>query len=264
VITAVENGGVDLGIVPSNSIEGSIPSPRHPRLRHRALVQQEVDLPVSLHPVPLPADVRHHHRGLPPNPLGQTRMWMAKHLPDATAVAATPPPGRPPGEVVKKGMASIGTREGGQGLEILASEIATTRNQTRFVIVGYGIPAPTEHDLTSIRCFNARIAPAPYSPSSGVRGRAIGITKLGRAPPNDLGEYCFCIDFGGCLGDGATSPVTSATWHEAAGGGVPRLLSVAGDEGHVRRKAAPRGAAWARRPRDQIRGGDTPDRRAPG
>ena len=53
-------------------------------------MQREVDLPVSLNLCAKPGTklrdittvVSH------PNPLGQTRMWMAKHLPDAMPVAA--------------------------------------------------------------------------------------------------------------------------------------------------------------------------------
>ena len=62
----------------------------------------------------------------------------------------------------KQGMASIGTRQGAAnaGLEILASEIEDhPENQTRFVLVGYGVPAPTGHDKTSIVCFQRQDRP---------------------------------------------------------------------------------------------------------
>ncbi len=46
------------------------------------------------------------------------------------------------------------------GLEILASEIEDhPENQTRFVIVGHGIPTPTGHDKTSIVCFQRQDRP---------------------------------------------------------------------------------------------------------
>ena len=180
MITAVENGDVDVGIVPiENSIEGSITVTLDTlAFDTELLVQHEVDLPVSLNLCVAPGTkmsdittvVSH------PNPLGQTRIWMAKHLPDATAVAAnsTAEAARQVAKSRKKGMASIGTRQGAanEGLEILASEIEDhPENQTRFVIVGYGIPAPTGHDKTSIVCFQRQDRPGSLlAHPPGVRG----------------------------------------------------------------------------------------------
>ena len=92
VITAVERREVDVGIVPNeNSIEGSISVTLDTLACDTdLLVQREVDRPVSLNLcVPkgtklseITTVVSH------PNPLGQVRMWLAKHLPDATLVAA--------------------------------------------------------------------------------------------------------------------------------------------------------------------------------
>src|ERR1700751_531600 len=81
VITAVERGEVDLGIVPlENSIEGSITVTLDTlAFDTDLLVQREVDLPVSLNLCARPGTrlseittvVSH------PNPLGQARMWLA-------------------------------------------------------------------------------------------------------------------------------------------------------------------------------------------
>jgi len=203
-----------------------------------------------------------------PNPLGQTRMWMAKHLPDAAAVAAnsTAEAARQVARSRKKGLASIGTRQGAanEGLEILASEIEDhPENQTRFVIVGYGIPAPTGHDKTSIVCFQRQDRPGSLlAILQEFAARAINITKLESRPTKrDLGDYCFFIDFEGHLDD---ELVADCLRNLAAKQAKVKFLGsypVAGDDGHVRRKAVTRAwrdaSSWLDGLRGQIRGGDT-------
>jgi prephenate dehydratase len=223
VITAVEEREVDLGIVPiENSIEGSITVTLDTlAFDTELLVQREVDLPVSLHLcapkgtkiADITTVVSH------PNPLGQTRMWRAKHLPDATPIAAnsTAEAARQVVRSRKGGLASIGTRQGAAdaGLEILASEIEDhPENQTRFVVVGYGVPAPTGHDKTSIVCFQREDRPGSLlAILQEFAARAINITKLESRPTKrDLGEYCFFIDFEGHLGD---ELVATKAWRDA-------------------------------------------------
>jgi prephenate dehydratase len=253
VITAVETGEVELGIVPiENSIEGSITVTLDTlAFDTELLVQREVDLPVSLHLCAPPgtklADITTvvSH----PNPLGQTRMWRQKHLPEATPVAAnsTAEAARQVAKSRKHGMASIGTRQGAAnaGLEILASEIEDhPENQTRFVIVGYGVPAPTGHDKTSIVCFQRQDRPGSLlAILQEFAARAINITKLESRPTKrDLGDYCFFIDFEGHLDD---ELVADCLRNLAAKQAKVKFLGsypLAGDDGHVRRKAVTK--AW--------------------
>jgi prephenate dehydratase len=212
VITAVERGEVDVGLVPiENSIEGSITVTLDTlAFDTKLLVQREVDLPVSLHLcAPKGTKLRDITTVVShPNPLGQTRMWMAKHLPDAVAVAAnsTAEAAQQVAKSRKPGMASIGTRAGAvnAGLTILASEIEDhPENQTRFVLVGYGVPAPTGHDKTSVVCFQHRDRPGSLlAILQEFAARAINITKLESRPTKrDLGDYCFFIDFEGHIAD---------------------------------------------------------------
>jgi prephenate dehydratase len=253
VITAVEKGDVDLGIVPiENSIEGSITVTLDTlAFDTELLVQREVDLPVSLHLCVAPGTkfsdittVISH-----PNPLGQTRMWMAEHLPDATTVAAnsTAEAAKQVAKSRKHGLASIGTRQGAAnaGLEILASEIEDhPENQTRFVLVGYGVPAPTGHDKTSIVCFQRQDRPGSLlAILQEFAARAINITKLESRPTKrDLGEYCFFIDFEGHLDDELVADCLRDLAAKQAKVKFLGSYPVAGDDGHVRRKAVTK--AW--------------------
>src|SRR5262249_25118694 len=157
-----------------------------------------VDLPVSLH-LCAPAGTRlgdvttvvSH-----PNPLGQARMWMATHLPDATTVAAnsTAEAALQVARARKKGLASVGTAQGAKhaGLHVLAKEIEDhPENQTRFVIIGHGIPAPSGHDKTSIVCFQREDKPGSLlAILQEFSARALNLNKLESRPTKrSLGDY---------------------------------------------------------------------------
>jgi prephenate dehydratase len=275
VITAVERGDVDLGLVPiENSIEGSITVTLDTlAFDTELLVQREVDLPVSLH---LCAPKGTKMRDITtvvshPNPLGQTRMWMAKHLPDAVAVAANSTAeaakqvAKARNRGPKKVMASIGTRQGAAnaGLEILASEIEDhPENQTRFVLVGFGVPAPTGHDKTSVVCFQRQDRPGSLlAILQEFAARAINITKLESRPTKrDLGDYCFFIDFEGHLDDELVADCLRNLAAKQAKVKVLGSYPVAGTDGPTRRKAATKAErdanAWLGGLREQIRRAD--------
>ena len=145
VITAVELGEVDLGLVPlENSIEGSVTATLDTlAFDTDLLIQREVDLPICLSLGVKPGtsfdDVRiviSH-----PNPLGQTRQWLGKHLPaaetrvaDSTAEAARQVAFSPTG-----GDAAIANTRALAlyGLEVLEEGIEDHPSETRFVVVGF-------------------------------------------------------------------------------------------------------------------------------
>jgi prephenate dehydratase len=271
VITAVERGEVELGIVPiENSIEGSVTVTLDTlAFDTNLLVQREVDLPVSLNLCAKPGTklrdittvVSH------PNPLGQTRMWMAKHLPDAVPVAAnsTAEAALQVAKSRKHDIASIGTAAGAKhaGLHILAREIEDhPENQTRFVVVGYGVPAPTGHDKTSIVCFQRVDRPGSLlAILQEFAARAINITKLESRPTKrDLGDYCFLLDFEGHLDD---EIVTDCLRNLRAKQQRVKFLGsypVAGDDGPRRRRAVTKAwrdaDSWIAEMRSLIRDGD--------
>ena len=273
VITAVERGEVELGIVPiENSIEGSVTVTLDTlAFDTNLLVQREVDLPVSLNLCAKPGTklrdittvVSH------PNPLGQTRMWMAKHLPDAMPVAAnsTADAALKVARSRKHDIASIGTAAGAKhaGLHIIAREIEDhPENQTRFVVVGYGVPAPTGHDKTSIVCFQREDRPGSLlAILQEFAARAINITKLESRPTKrDLGDYCFLIDFEGHLGD---EIVTDCLRNLRAKQQRVKFLGsypVAGADGAQRRRAVTKAwrdaDAWIAEMRSLIRESDEP------
>jgi prephenate dehydratase len=272
VITAVEQGDVDLGLVPiENSIEGPITVTLDTlAFDSELLVQREIDLPVSLHLCVRPGTklrdvttvVSH------PNPLGQARRWLGHHLPDAVAVAAnsTAEAAKQVARSKRKDMASIGTKAGAQhaGLDVIAEEIEDEPdNLTRFVVVGRGVPGPTGHDKTSIVCFQREDKPGSLlAILQEFSARAINLTKLESRPTKrSLGDYCFLIDFEGHISDELVGDCLRTLAAKQAHVKFLGSYPVAGEEGHVRRRAATKAwrdaNTWLDALRAQVRDEDT-------
>jgi prephenate dehydratase len=272
VINAVERGEVDLGFVPlENSIEGSV-SVTLDTLAFDTdlLVQREVDLPISLSLCARPGmklsdvtTVLSH-----PNPFGQCRMWLLSKLPEASQVVAnsTAEAAREVAKSKRPGMAVICNTHAAQlsGLEVLASDIEDhPENQTRFVIVGRGIPAPTGHDKTTIVCFQREDRPGSLlAILSEFAARTINLTKLESRPTKrSLGDYCFFIDFEGHVADELVADCLRNLMAKAADVKFLGSFPVAGErDAHTRRRAATKAwreaNSWVETLRAQVLGPD--------
>src|SRR5262249_3510695 len=185
------------------------------------LIQREIDLPVSLNLCARPgvalADVRTVVSF--PHAVAQCRGWMAKKIPNAEPRAShsTSDAAREVSRSKRTNLAAICNGLAAQiyGLDVLASEIEDhPENQTRFVLLGRGVPAPTGHDKTSIVCFQRADRPGSLlSILHEFAARAINLTKLESRPTKrGLGDYCFFMD---CEG------------HIAEYGGAEALLDLA-------------------------------------
>jgi prephenate dehydratase len=272
VLTAVERGDVDVGLVPiENSIEGTVTVTLDTlAFDTELLVQREVDLPISLHLCAKPGTGLDHIRTVVshPNPFGQCRTWLMRKLPNAELEAAnsTADAARQVAQSGREDLASIGTGHAARlyGLEVLASDIEDhPENETRFVLVGRGVPAPTGHDKTSIVCFQREDRPGSLlAILQEFAARTINLTKLESRPTKrGLGQYCFFIDFEGHLSD---ELVADCLRNLAARQADVKFLGsypVAGDAGPARREAASEAwreaSDWVDEMRAQIRP-DTP------
>ena len=278
MIAAVERGDVDVGVVPiENTIEGSVSVTLDTlAFDSELLIQREVDLPVSLNLCAPPgtklADIT-HRRVAPATRSARAAAGWRRTCPTPTAVAAnsTSEAARQVAKSQRTGMASIGTAPGRRpttGLEILASEIEDhPENQTRFVLVGHGIPAPTGHDKTSIVCFQRQDRPGSLlAHPPGVRGPGDQPhqARVAARPSASLGDYCFFIDFEGHLADEVVADASRNLAAKQARGEVPRLVSRRRpDEGHVRRtRRRPRRGATRPRGSTALRDADPRRRRA--
>ena len=213
VITAVEQGEVDLGLVPiENSIEGSITVTLDTlAFDTELLVQREVDLPVSLH-LCAPKGTklrRHHHRRVAPQPARPD-----PHV-DGEAPARRGPGGR-----------QLHRRGGPAGGEVAQDGHGVDRHPCRARRTPASRSSPARSRTTPrtrpASCSSATASPRPpattrrRSCASSARtvpgsllailqefaARAINLTKLESRPTKrDLGDYCFFIDFEGHLDD---------------------------------------------------------------
>ncbi|MDP9334020.1 MAG: prephenate dehydratase [Actinomycetota bacterium] len=270
VIAAVERGDADGGVVPiENMIEGSV-SVTLDTLAFDSdlLIQREIDLPVSLNLCVRPgvalADVRTVVSF--PHALAQCRGWLAKKVPGAQARAShsTSDAAREVSKSKRTDVAAICNALAAElyGLQVLAREIEDhPENETRFVLVGRGVPAPTGHDKTSIVCFQREDQPGSLlSILQEFAARAINLTKLESRPTKrGLGDYCFFVD---CQGHVSDEVVADALRNLVAKQAEVKFLGsypVGGpvEAGAARRRAAGRAwkhaAAWVESLRAQVR-----------
>jgi prephenate dehydratase len=213
VLTAVENGDVELGFVAiENAIEGTV-NVNQDTLAFDAdlLIQREVVLPVHLDLMVRPG-VRLDQVTRVwsyPHALAQCRKYLARELPlvEAEASNSTADAARMLAEHDEPHGAAIAPGRAAEvyGLEIIADAIEDHEaNETRFVLVGReGIPAATGHDKTSIVVFQRADEPGSLlSILQEFAARGINLTKLESRPTGrGLGDYCFLIDLEGHLSD---------------------------------------------------------------
>jgi prephenate dehydratase len=269
VVAAVERGDHEVGVVPiENSIEGSVSVTLDTLVfESELLIQREVDLPISLNFFVKPgtklADVTTVLSY--PHAIAQCRTWLSKKLPDATIVAAnsTAEAAQRVSRSKRADQAAIGNQLAADiyGLQRLAKDIEDhPENQTRFVVVGRGIPAPSGHDKTSIVCFQRADRPGSLlGMLQELAARSLNLTKLESRPTKQsLGDYCFLMDIEGHLDDELVADCLRTLM--AKGVRVKFLGSypVAGQAAHARRTAAGKAwrdaSKWVAELREQVRG----------
>ena len=227
VIAAVERGDADGGVVPiENMIEGSVSVTLDTlAFDSELLVQREIDLPVSLNLCARPGVTLGDITSVVsfPHALAQCRGWLAKKLPAAEPRAShsTSDAAREVSKSKRTDIAAICNSLAADlyGLKTLATEIEDhPENQTRFVLVGTGVPAPTGHDKTSIVCFQRQDRPGSLlGILQEFYARELNLTKLESRPTKrGLGDYCFFIDVEGHVDEGPVKQALSELGEYAA------------------------------------------------
>lgn len=257
VFAAVERGDADLAIVPiENAIEGAVNVTLDTlAFESGLLIQDEVVLNIAMHLCARPGVDLGDIRSVVSIPIAaaQCREWLARQLPEAELAAANSTaeaaatvarskagPGKPARAAITTALAARLS-----GLSVLATDIEDhPENQTRFVVLGAGVPPPTGHDRTSIVVFQSQDRPGSLLDIlAEFAARAVNLTKLESRPlKRGLGHYCFFMD---CEGHVADDLVADVLRNLAAKHTVKFLGSypvAAGSEGEAKRKAA--GKAW--------------------
>lgn len=211
VFESIDAGTCDLGVVPlENTIEGSVAVTLDMLVfDSEAMIHREIDHTISLCLAALPGSKKETINTIVSHPhaLAQCRSYISDmgktktKASDSTAGAA---------HIVSNSndetLACICPNEAAKtyGLDILDTHIQDRDiNQTRFVVIGNSIPAPTGDDKTSIVCFQRANKPGSLlAILAEFAKRNIDFTKLESRPTKEvLGEYCFLMDFVGHIAD---------------------------------------------------------------
>ena len=207
VISAVEVGDTDLGVVPlENSLEGSVGATLDSLLRHDVEIVGEINL-----------RIRHCLLGRGraegvrvilshPQALAQCRGYIKRRFPEAElrTTGSTSHAARLAQEFPE--MAAIADAEaaGRYGLAVIERDVQDSdENVTRFAVVGRSAPAPTGRDKTSLALYLERTEPgALWEVLGEFATRGINLTKIESRPSRRaLGDYYFFIDLEGHASD---------------------------------------------------------------
>jgi len=264
VITEVDQGRAELAVVPmENAIEGTVTATLDTlafEASEDVLIQREIVLPIDMH-LCAPPGTRLGDVTMVvsiPHATAQCRDWLSRKLPgvDVEGVSSTAEAARVVAEGAKatKGAkarpapvrAAICNALAAKlyGLDILAEDIEDhPDNETRFVVIGAGVPPRTGHDKTTIAVFQSQDRPGSLLEILGEFAvRAVNLTKLESRPTKrGLGHYCFFMD---CEGHICDELVADVLRNLAAKHTVRFLGSypAAGSEAGAKRRAA--GKAW--------------------
>lgn len=212
VFEAVDSNEIDLGIVPlENTIEGSVSLTLDMLVfDSEAMIQREIDHNISLclagnkdtQIEKIQTVVSHPHA------LAQCRSYIEKKLANATTKASDSTASA--ANLIKHAddstMVAICPTEAARAhnLEILDSHIQDRDiNQTRFIVIGQSIAAPSGNDKTSIVGFQRANRPGSLvAILNEFAQRGIDLTKLESRPTKEgLGQYCFLMDFIGHISE---------------------------------------------------------------
>lgn len=206
LVAAVETGLASDAVLPiENSIEGSISTTLDLLIHETALkIKAELVVPVRLFLITVPGTTLTDIKIISShsNPLGQSRRFLERCLPNATQVAALSTAAAVQ-EVMETGdhsWAAIGTQSAATLFkgQILAHDIQDVQtNVTRFVVLGAEDPPPSGDDKTSIAfLLSADVPGALFKVLRPLAENRIQMTKLENRPSkNRLGDYVFLLDF---------------------------------------------------------------------
>ena len=203
---AVESGRADDAVLPiENSIEGSIHTTLDLLIHDTPLrIKAELVIPVRLFLITVPgatlADIQTVTTHS--NPLGQSRRFLERALPNARQVAALSTAAAVQQVMAggDKSVAAIGTERAAEqfGASILARDIQDMKtNVTRFVVVGKTDAPRTGKDKTSVAfTMDADVPGSLHATLTPFAKAGVQLTKIESRPTKAwLGEYVFLVDF---------------------------------------------------------------------
>jgi prephenate dehydratase len=208
VFELVDRGRVAYGVVPiENALEGSVNETLDAfAFTSGALIVRELVLDIHHNLIAAPGTGLRDIRSVASHPqaLAQCRRWLARNLPNAVTIATTST--AEAARDLQPGEAAIGTA---LAAEMFAATVLEEQiedhfgNQTRFVVMGARMPAPTGNDKTSLALFMKEDRPGTLLMILAEFAYAgLNLTKIQSRPTKRaLGDYMFWIDVEGHADD---------------------------------------------------------------
>jgi len=213
VLFAVQEGDVDLGVVPiENAIEGTVNATIDTlSFDVDLMIQRELIEPVSLYLLAKPGTAVNGIKRIISIPVAaaQCRSWIRANVGsvEVTTANSTAEAAETCANLDDPTVAAIANARAAEvyGLDAIACDIEShPENRTRFVVVARsGVPAPTGHDKTSIVVYQRSDRPGSLlAILQEFAARSINLTLLlSRPTKTSLGEYCFFIELNGHVAD---------------------------------------------------------------
>jgi len=225
-IDAASAGEADVALVPiENSTEGGVNATLDALFDSDLTISAELVLEVELCLLAQSADLSLITRvASHPQPLGQCKLWLRAHLPDAEQVALPSTTTAAQEALRDPHTAAVGSRLAAEiGLLVVRERIQDHEgNATRFVLVGKQHTAPSGSDKTTLMFSTPHERGALRRVLEVFDAEGLNLTRIESRPlRGQLWEYAFFTDLEGHRDD---PPVARALERLRQGGAMLRVL----------------------------------------
>jgi chorismate mutase / prephenate dehydratase len=207
-VDAASDGTADVAIVPiENTIEGGVNATLDALFESELTICAEFVLEVELCLLALSSDLSQISRvASHPQPLGQCKQWLRRHLPEAELVVTASTTSAAQDALEDPHTAAVGSRLAAElGLLIVRERIQDHEaNATRFLVVGKQLTAPTGNDKTTLVFSTPHERGALRRVLEVFDEEGLNLTRIESRPlRGQLWQYAFFTDLEGHRDDSA-------------------------------------------------------------
>jgi chorismate mutase/prephenate dehydratase len=236
-VDAASDGSADVAIVPiENSTEGGVNATLDALFENDLHISAELVLEVELCLLAQSTDLSLLQRVTShPQPLGQCKQWLRKHLPQAEVVVAPSTTAAAQEALRDPHTAAVGSRLAAElGLFVVRERIQDHEgNATRFVVVGKQLTSPTGNDKTTLVFTTPHERGALRRVLEVFDEEGLNLTRIESRPlRGQLWQYAFFTDLEGHQQDPAVARALERLRQAGAMvrvlGSYPRVAASAG------------------------------------
>lgn len=225
-VDAAAEGQADVAVVPiENTIEGGVNATVDALFDSELSISGEFVLDVELCLLARSQDLSLIQRvASHPQPLGQCKHWLRKHLPHAELVVTSSTTAAAQDALEDPHTAAVGSKLAAEsGLLVVRERIQDHEgNATRFVVVGKHLAAPTGDDKTTLVFSTPHERGALRRVLEVFDAEGLNLTRIESRPlPGQKWEYAFFTDLEGHRDE---PPVQRALARLGEGGALVRVL----------------------------------------